>query len=105
MTEAKKTFFDISKLRRIFHYAAPYRKKFYLSVALAILLALITPLRPLLIQLTVDKYIAHSIPRMVVAITLIQGIIILIETAMRFLFFYHRLAGAGRGKRYTRWCL
>ncbi|MBO9619199.1 MAG: ABC transporter ATP-binding protein [Niabella sp.] len=88
MTEAKKAFFDISKLRRIFHYAAPYRKKFYLSVALAIVLAIITPIRPMLIQLTVDKYIAHSIPRMVVTITLIQGVIILIETAMRFSFSF-----------------
>ena len=72
----------------MFHYAAPYKKKFYLSVALAIVLAAITPVRPFLIQLTVDKYIAHSMKAMVINITLIQIGLILVETAMRFLFSF-----------------
>lgn len=88
MPQEKKLFFDISKLRRIFQYAAPYKAKFYWSVALAILLAALTPVRPLLIQLTVDKYITQSLPRMVVYITIIQIGIILIETLLRFVFSY-----------------
>jgi len=88
MADSKKTFFDISKVRRVFQYAAPYKKKFYLSVVLAILLALITPVRPMLIQLTVDEYITHSVPQMVIYVTLIQLVIILIETAMRFSFSF-----------------
>lgn len=88
MPQEKKLFFDISKLRRIFQYAAPYKAKFYWSVALAIFLAALTPVRPLLIQLTVDKYITQSLPRMVVYITIIQIGIILIETFLRFVFSY-----------------
>ena len=88
MSEPKKNFFDFALLRRVFQYAAPYKKKFYLSVVLAISLAVITPLRPVLIRLTVDKYITNSIPRMVVNMTLIQIGLILIETAMRFLFSF-----------------
>ena len=88
MSEAKKSLFDVSKLRRVFHYAAPYRRKFYLSVILAILLAVITPVRPMLIQLTVDEYITRSLPRMVIFVTLIQLVIILIETVMRFSFSF-----------------
>ncbi len=88
MQQEKKLFFDISKLRRIFQYATPYKSKFYWSVALAILLAAITPVRPLLIQLTVDKYIAQSIPKMVVYITIIQIGVILLETLMRFVFSF-----------------
>lgn len=88
MSQEKKLFFDISRLRRIFQYAAPYKAKFYWSVILAIVLAALTPVRPLLIQLTVDKYIPQSLPRMVVYITIIQVGIILIETAMRFVFSY-----------------
>lgn len=42
----------------------------------------------MLIQLTVDKYIAHSLPRMVVYITVIQLGIILVETLIRFLFSF-----------------
>ncbi|HKO81043.1 MAG TPA: ABC transporter ATP-binding protein, partial [Chitinophagaceae bacterium] len=78
----------IAVLRRVFGYAAPYKKKFYLSVILAILLAFITPVRPLLIQITVNKYIVQSVAHMVINITLIQIGLILLETAMRFLFSF-----------------
>lgn len=88
MSTAAPKKFDIAVLRRVFRYASPYKKKFYLSVILAILLAFVTPVRPLLIQLTVDKYIAHSITHMVINITLIQIGIILVETAMRFWFSF-----------------
>jgi ATP-binding cassette subfamily B protein len=88
LPDNKKSFFDFSLLRRVFSYASPYRKKFYLSVILAILLALFTPLRPLLIQLTVNKYITYALADMVVKVTLIQIGLILIETAMRFLFSF-----------------
>jgi ATP-binding cassette subfamily B protein len=55
---------------------------------LAILLAIFTPVRPMLIQLTVDKYIAASLPKMLVYITLFQIAIIIIETLMRFWFSF-----------------
>jgi ATP-binding cassette subfamily B protein len=42
----------------------------------------------LLVQLTVDEYIAKSIPRMVVLMTLIQMGLILLETGMRFWFSF-----------------
>lgn len=85
---ASKSFFDFTLLRRVFQYVKPYRKKFYLSVVLAILLAAFTPVRPLLIQLTVNKYIANAMVDMVVKITIIQIGLIVIETAMRFLFSF-----------------
>ncbi len=88
MPAPKKTFFDFALLRRVFQYAAPYKKKFYFSVALAILLAFITPIRPMLIKLTVDEYITRSIASMLINITLIQIGLILVETAMRFLFSF-----------------
>ncbi|MCB0714404.1 MAG: ABC transporter ATP-binding protein [Chitinophagaceae bacterium] len=86
--ESTKISFDFSLLRRVFQYTKPYRKKFALSVVLAILLALFTPLRPLLIQITVNQYIANALADMLVKITLIQIGMILIETAIRFLFTY-----------------
>lgn len=88
MPDSKKRFFDIAQLKRVFRYAAPYKKKFYWSVALAILLALITPLRPLLIQRTVNDYIANSVTNMVITITIIQVGLILVETVFRFLFTF-----------------
>ncbi len=88
MTAPKKTFFDFALLRRVFGFAAPYRKRFYLSVVLAIVLALVTPIRPMLIQLTVNKYIANSMMDMVVRITIWQIGLILLESALRFLFSF-----------------
>ncbi len=57
-------------------------------MVLAILLAITTPIRPVLIQLTVDEYITRSIAYMVINITIIQIGLILVETAMRFLFSF-----------------
>ncbi len=88
MPAPKKTLFDFALLKRVFRYAAPYKNKFYLSVVLAILLALVTPVRPMLIQLTVNKYISNELAAMLVNITLIQIGLILLETAMRFFFSY-----------------
>ena len=88
MSETHPKKFDLAVLRRVFRYAAPYKRKFYMSVTLAILLALITPVRPLLVQWTVDEYIANSIAHMVIIITLIQIGLILIETLMRFWFSF-----------------
>ncbi len=88
MSNPKKSFFDFALLRRVFHYASPYKRKFYWSVVLAVVLAVITPVRPLLVQITVNKYIVHSVEDMLIYITLIQVGLILIETAMRFLFSF-----------------
>ncbi|HET9053300.1 MAG TPA: ABC transporter ATP-binding protein, partial [Cyclobacteriaceae bacterium] len=68
--------------------AAPYKKRFYLSIALAVLLALFTPLRPYLIQLTVNDYIQNNNLQWLVWITIIQVVMLLIETAFRFYFTY-----------------
>ena len=69
LPESKKSFFDFALLRRVFQYASPYKKKFYWSVVLAILLAILTPVSPMLIQLTVNKYIANAAVEMIINIT------------------------------------
>jgi ATP-binding cassette, subfamily B, multidrug efflux pump len=56
----RKRIFDFSLLRRVFHYAAPYKGRLYWSVVLAILLAIISPLRPWLIQLTINDFIRRG---------------------------------------------
>lgn len=90
----KKRLFDFSLLRRVFQFVAPYRKKFYWSIVLAILLAIVTPLRPLLIQVTVNKYISSKtldknfIVEMIIWMTVIQVGILLLETVFRFYFSY-----------------
>jgi len=83
----QKKIFDTGLLRRVFGLARPYKNK-VLSLALAIALALLTPLRPWLIQITVNKYIRNGLIDWVWRITLIQLGILLIETTARFLFSF-----------------
>ncbi|PVD53187.1 antibiotic ABC transporter ATP-binding protein [Terrimonas sp.] len=90
MSETKpvKKLFDFSLLRRVFSYASPYKKQLYFSIFLAIALAVISPVRPWLIQLTVDKYIRGGLINWVIIITIIQIALLLLETAMRFSFSF-----------------
>jgi ATP-binding cassette subfamily B multidrug efflux pump len=48
---------DTKILRRIYKYIAPYKKVFYTSVFLTIFLAAIAPVRPYMVQYTIDNYI------------------------------------------------
>ena len=83
-----KRIFDFSLLRRVFSFAVPYKGSFYLSMVLTVVLAVLSPLRPYLIQVTVDKYIANQWMRMLVIITIVQIGILLLETLVRFFFAY-----------------
>lgn len=85
---AVKKVFDFSLLRRIFSFAAPYKRSFYISMILTVVLAAISPLRPYLIQVTVDKYIAGQLMQMLILVTIVQIGLLLVETVVRFYFSY-----------------
>lgn len=95
-TPAKKKIFDTALLMRVLRLAAPYRSKFYFSIFLAFLLAVLAPVRPLLIQLTINKGlgdggVAHFLKGpggFILEITIIQVFLLLIETAGRFYFSF-----------------
>jgi len=94
----KKKIFDFSLLRRVFHYAAPYKQRIYISVALSILLAVLSPLRPFLIQITINDYIRkgaapgltmkEKMEALVIWITVLQIGLLLVETVARFYFSF-----------------
>ena len=95
-TKAKRKIFNFSLLRRVFRFAAPYKNKFYGSLVLAIILAVIAPIRPLLIQLTINdgikgetsSHFVNGPGGFIIEITIIQIILLLLETAGRFLFTF-----------------
>ena len=87
-TQAKKVFFDTKLLRRVLEFTRPYWRIFYWSIALAIILAAFTPVRPYLIQLTVDKYISGKNYNWLIYITVIQIGFLFLETGFRFYFSY-----------------
>jgi ATP-binding cassette subfamily B multidrug efflux pump len=83
-----KKIFDLQLLRRIFSFTKPYSKTLYLSLTLSIILALLTPLRPKLIEYSVDHYINNKLLQGLIYISLIQLGMLLIESALRFWFSY-----------------
>lgn len=85
---AKKKVFDFSLLKRILAYASPYKQRYHASIVLAIVLAIMSPLRPWLINKTVNDYIQNSVAQMLIVITVIQIGIIILETVLRFFFSY-----------------
>lgn len=57
-------------------------------MSLAIILAIISPLRPFLIKVSVDKYIAHNLLMGLIRISVFQFGILLVESLLRFWFTY-----------------
>lgn len=48
---------DFKVLKRLFQFAKPYMKKFYLLVFLTLFLALLTPIRPVIVQKAIDEFV------------------------------------------------
>ncbi|MFP4089993.1 MAG: ABC transporter ATP-binding protein [Cyclobacteriaceae bacterium] len=69
---------DMDVLRRIFSFVQPYKGRFYFLVLLTILIAILAPALPFLIQRTIDNYIMTSDYRGLVNMTLLLvGVLIL----------------------------
>ena len=74
------------------------KKRLYWSIALSILLAVVSPLRPFLIQVTINDYIKKGVTEnlgiknkmieLLIWITIIQVVVLLIETVCRFYFSF-----------------
>lgn len=93
---APKKIIRFSLLKRVFAFAAPYKKKFYISLFLAVFLAVMAPVRPLLIQLTLNNGLNENAAAQfikgpggfIIEITIIQLVLLMIETACRFFFTF-----------------
>jgi ATP-binding cassette subfamily B protein len=91
-----KHIFDFTLLRRVFTFASPYKHKFYASLILSLVLALMAPVRPLLIQITLNNGIkGHAAASFlegpggfIIELTIIQIVLLLIETTCRFYFTF-----------------
>jgi ATP-binding cassette subfamily B protein len=105
-TSAPKKVFSFLLLVRVFKFVKPYRAIFYGSVLLAIVMAIFAPIRPYLIQLTVDMATGKTVhipawlrvfiaeqhlsdaSTFIIAVTLFQVAFLFVETAIRFLFSF-----------------
>lgn len=78
--------YDWKLLKRVFNYARPYKSKFFWSVTLTILIAALAPIRPLLIQKTLDDYIFFNDTSGLLSMTLLMIVILLVQT---FIQYFH----------------
>ena len=101
-----KPIFKSAILSRVFSFVGPYRFIFWINVFLGIFLAFATPIRPYLIQATVNLAIGkqvhlpqwvhwilpneafNSVVQLILAISLFQVAFIVLETMFRFCFTY-----------------
>lgn len=80
--------FNLKPLRRIFSFTVPYRNTLLLAMSLATVLAVISPLRPYLIKLSVDKYIVNNDWHGLLWISAIHLAVLIVESVLRFWFTY-----------------
>ncbi len=85
---------DISLLKRVFEYVRPYRKIFVWSIILTVILAILAPIRPWLIQLTLDKYIIENDQSGLLNMTLLMVALLLVQTLIQYFHtFYTNVLG------------
>ena len=77
---------DIKLLSRVFAYVKPYKKRLLWAIVCTILLAVLAPLRPLLIERTIDKYIVLNDAQGLLDMTLLMIGLLLTQTGVQY---YH----------------
>lgn len=102
-----KKVFNFTLLKRVYGFVRPYRKQFYSSLFLSVLLAVISPVRGLFIQYTVDKGLKGNVKNIpawlnqlfdsvshndiisfIIIISVFQIVLLMVETLFRFSFTF-----------------
>ncbi len=76
--------YDWGLLKRVFAYATPYRSTFFWSIFLTLALAALAPVRPYLIQLTLDKYVFFNDTTGLLNMTLLMIGLLLLQTFVQY---------------------
>ena len=84
MSETSGKAWDTSLYKRVLRYVNPYKKTFYITGFLVVLLAILTPIRPKLIQVIVDEEVAAGNAEGVLNLTLILMVLLVVEAVIQF---------------------
>lgn len=79
---------DLTVLKRLFAFSVPYRKQFYLVTFLTIALALLVPIRPWIIQRTIDNEVAYGDYQGLVMWTIILMVLLLAQAIVQYFHTY-----------------
>jgi ATP-binding cassette subfamily B multidrug efflux pump len=84
MSEVSGKAWDVKLFQRVFKYVKPYNKQFYFTAFLVVILAVLSPIRPYLIQYMIDDKVAASDLIGVRNITLLLIGIMIVEAIIQF---------------------
>jgi len=79
---------DWKVLGRVMQFIKPYKGRFYFLVLLTLLLGVLTPLRPLLIQYTLDKHVAFGKYWDMVYVMLFILVLLLMQAVVQYVHTY-----------------
>ncbi len=78
---------DFKVLKRVIDFVRPYKGRFYLVIVLTLLLGILTPIRPFLIQYTLDQDVQYgnywgmvNVMMIVLALLLVQAVVQYVHT-------------------------
>ena len=80
--------FDAPLLRRVLNYVGPYMTIFYGTSFCAILIAFLSPTRPLLIQYAFDNFIINPDEQKLLHITLLLVCLLFVESVLQYFYTY-----------------
>jgi len=80
--------FDITLLKRVMGYVKPYKSLFLGTSLFAILIAFLSPARPILIQYAFDNFILNPNEYKLLLITLILVVLLITESVSQYFYTY-----------------
>ena len=88
-TESKTgSIIDFLLLKRVLEFAKPYKIYFFIAAISAILLSVLGPIRPMLINYAVDHYILIPDKEGLIKITMLLICVLVLEAVMQFIYIY-----------------
>jgi ATP-binding cassette subfamily B protein len=89
MSKVSGKAFDFNLLKKVLQYSKPYKRVFALTISSTILLAILSPLRPWLIQYTIDNYVAIPNSEQLLKMVLLMIGILIFESIVQFFNTYY----------------
>lgn len=86
MSKVSGNAIDISILKRIYRYLKPYQKQFYVAIFLTVLLAIIAPVRPYLVQYTIDEFVLKNNAN---GLLMMVGVLFIALALQTIIQYYH----------------
>jgi len=79
---------DIKLLGRVMQYVKPYRRQFMWAAFLTILMAGLSPIRPFLIQITIDRYILNADFNGLLKMSVLMLLLLVVQSAVQYFQTY-----------------